>query len=76
MDEKTAQLLEACEGRLAVAKARLAKGDGRGAKQAFVEAQSLAREAVDAGRAEVTLPATLKALKRWQPHSKGYWSSA
>jgi hypothetical protein len=73
LDEKTAHLLEACEGRLVKAKGLLAAGDKREAERVFVQAKTLAQEAVEAGRAEVTIPGSLPALKNWKPHPRGYW---
>jgi hypothetical protein len=73
LDEKTAHLLEACEGRLVKAKGLLASGDKIGAERSFAQAQTLAREAVEAGRAEVTIPGSLRALEHWQPRPRGYW---
>jgi hypothetical protein len=73
MDTDTALKLERCEARLRAAKGLLSKDDRVGAKRAFSEAHTLAREAVDAGGGQVTIPASLSALKRWRSRPRGYW---
>ena len=75
MDETTAQALESCEARLVVAQTLFKSGNVAEAKRALNQAQGLARVAAESGRAEVTVPATLNALKRRHPHGKGYWTS-
>lgn len=75
MDEATARLLENCEARLVVGQSLLKSGNRNEAQRALSQAQSLAREAAEVSRAEISVPASLPALARHRPHPKGYWSS-
>lgn len=68
-------MLENCEARLVVAQTLFKAGNVDEAQRALTQSKRLARAAAESGRAEVTVPATLDGLKRWQAHGKGYWSS-
>jgi hypothetical protein len=64
-----------CEARLVVGQSLLKSGNRREAERALSQAQSLAREAAEVGRAEIGVPGSLQSLARYRPHPKGYWSS-
>lgn len=70
MDEETARNLERIEGLLRAAKGELPKNPDE-AERLLREAHSVAGETVK-GDEQVTLPATLKGLSRYRPHSPGY----
>jgi hypothetical protein len=75
LDEAVARLLEDCEARLVVGQCLLKSGNRREAERALGQAQSMAREAAEISRAEISVPASHHALARYRPHPKGYWSS-
>jgi hypothetical protein len=75
LDEAAARLLENLEARLVVGQSLLKSGNRREAERALSQAQSLACEATEVSRAEISVPDSLQSLARYRPHSKGYWSS-
>jgi hypothetical protein len=75
LDEAVACLLENCEARLVVGQSLLKSGSKREAQRALAQAQSMACEAAEVSRAEISVPASLPALARYKPHPKGYWTS-
>ena len=75
MDEATAQMLENCEDRLVVGQSLLKSGNRREAARALSQAQSLACEAAEVSRAEISVPESLHSLAHYGPRPKGYWSS-
>jgi hypothetical protein len=75
LDEAVARLLEDCEARLTVGQSLLKSGNKREAQRALSQAQSMACEAAEISRAEISVPASLHALAHYRSHPKGYWSS-
>jgi hypothetical protein len=73
LDEKTAETLERVERLLATAQGELGRDPAK-AQQLLTSAHRVAKDAVQGG-AQITMPASLNALKQWRPHPRGYWQT-